>query len=177
MANKFFSYSFQVERTKKTGVIFVIFVVLVLVGAFLFYRSKNNVETVDKLNYKIVFGANEFEDGNCTKAYRINSEKRTCGTICIKDFKKDSNYQEKLRKELEKNGFTLKDTITRKINGQKWQYITTKDVSPSISYYINSDDNKTYSIEYIDQTSYLPKSIKASCNKTTNTLLKSIKVK
>lgn len=177
MANKFFSYSFQVERTKKTGIIFVIFVVVLLVGAYFFYKTKNNNTSFNGISYNIVFGINEFESNDCDKAYRINSEKRTCGTICINILKQDQNYEKELRKNMEKNGFILADTTNKKINNYNWNYIKTSGVDPKINYYISNKSNKTYVVEYIDQTSYLPKKIKSSCNETTKKLLTSFKVK
>lgn len=56
MAKKFFSYSFQVSRTKKTGTIFIVFVVVALIGAIIVYKINNNTAKVNDLTYKVVFG-------------------------------------------------------------------------------------------------------------------------
>lgn len=177
MANKFFSYSYQVERTKKTGIIFVIFLIVILGGTAYFYFSKNNEVKLNDLTYKVAFGVNEFEENTCAKAYRINSEKKTCGTICIKVIEKDEDYINKLRNNMETNGFSLTKTSTKKINKYEWDYFKTKNSNFPFNYYITDRENKTYSVEFIDQTTYLTKTEKSKCKKIYNTTINSLKIK
>lgn len=176
MANKFFDYSFQIRRTKTTGIIFIIFVVALLVGAFLFYRSKNNITSVNKLSYKVVFGMNEFEDGSCDKAYRISYKKNTCGTICIKSLKKDKNFLDNTKNKMIENGFIINKIDNTEINNKKWNYFKTDNV-PLVSYYSYDYLNKTYVIENIDQSNYLTKSNKKECNNIYNKFKESWNIK
>ena len=177
MAKKFFNYSFQIERTKKAGIIFIIVVVGLLVSFFLFYKSKSNVTKLDQLSYKVVLGMNRFEDRNCDHAYRLNYQKKTCGTICINSLKKDSNYLNNLRDEMQKNGFSFQNKSSKNINKQHYSYLETANKIPLISYYITDYQNKTYSIEYIDQSSYLTKTNEKKCGESFRTFINSLKLK
>lgn len=177
MAKKFFNYSFQIERTKKAGILFVVVVVVLLVSFFLFYKSKSNVTKLDQLSYKVVLGMNRFEDRNCDHAYRLNYQKKTCGTICINSIKKDSNYLSDLQDEMQKNGFSFKNQSSKKINNRDYSYLETANKVPFISYYVTDYVNKTYSIEYIDQSSYLTKTNEKKCGESFNTFINSLKLK
>lgn len=177
MAKKFFNYSFQIERTKKTGTIFVIVMVVLLVSFFLFYKSKSNVTSLDRLSYKVVLGMNRFEDRNCDHAYRLNYQKKTCGTICINSLKKDSNYLSDLQEEMQKNGFSFKKESSKKINNGNYSYVETANKIPYISYYVIDYENKTYSIEYIDQSSYLAKTNEKKCGESFHNFINSLKLK
>lgn len=177
MAKKFFNYSFQIERTKKTGTIFVIVVVCLLVGFFIFYRSKSNVTKLNRLSYKVVLGMNRFEDRNCDNAYRLNYQKKTCGTICINSIKEDPNYLSDLQDEMAKNGFSFKNKATKKINHHDYSYLETSNKIPLISYYVIDHENKTYSIEYIDQSSYLTKTNEKKCGESFQSFINSLKLK
>lgn len=174
MANKFFSYSFQVSRSKKAGIIFLIFIIILGITSFIWYKSKNNITRIDNLKYNVSFGMNEFEEKSCTKAYRINYNKNTCGSICIKNIDKDPEYLKTIRAEMEKNGFEIKDIKKKKINNKNWEYFTTSNDGPIVSYYMNNNTDKTYIVEKIDQTYYLKKNDKEKCmeifNKATNSL-------
>lgn len=176
MAKKFFSYSFQVSRTKKTGTIFIIFVVVALIGTLIVYKINNNTTRVNNLTYKVAFGVNNFEDKNCDKAYRVNSHQKICGTICVKSFNKKVNYIEELKKNMETNGFDLSDTTTKRISGTNWNYFKTNNSGSVFNYYIADKDNKTYSVEFIDQTSYLTKNEKENCQNIYNNVLNSLKL-
>lgn len=177
MAKKFFDYSFQIERTKKLGIVFVIVVVVLLVSFFLFYKSKSNVTKINQLSYKVVLGMNRFEDRNCDHAYRLNYQKKTCGTICINSLKKDSNYLSDLQEEMQKNGFSFKKKIEKKINNKEYSYLETANKIPFISYYVTDYNGKTYSIEYIDQSSYLTKTNEKKCGESFHDFINSLNLK
>lgn len=176
MAKKFFSYSFQVSRTKKTGTIFIVFVVVALIGAIIVYKINNNTAKVNDLTYKVVFGVNSFDDKNCDKAYRINSQQKICGTICVKSFNKKENYLNELKNNMEANGFDLSDTTTKKIKNTSWNYFKTNNSGSVFNYYIADKNNKTYSVEFIDQTSYLTKNEKENCKNIYDNVLNSLKL-
>ena len=114
MANKFFSYSFQVSRAKKAGIVLIIFIIILGTISFLWYRSKNNITKLDDLKYKVVFGMNEFEDGSCDKAYKINYNKNTCGSICIKKLNKDSDYIKNTKEYKYMGKFYYRSTVCYK---------------------------------------------------------------
>lgn len=177
MAKKFFNYSFQIERTKKTGTIFIIVVIVLLVSFFLFYKSKSNVAKLNQLSYKVVLGMNQFEDRNCERAYRLNYQKKTCGTICINSLKQKSDYLKDIKEKMKENGFSFKDIITKDINHQTYSYLETTNKVPVISYYVVDYKNKTYSIEYIDQSSYLTKTNEKECSKSLDKFTNSLKLK
>lgn len=177
MSNKFFSYSFQIHRTRKTIVIFLIFVVILVGGFYLFYKSRQHLETMDRLSYEVVLGMNEFEDNSCKKAYRMNYKNSTCGTICINTSKSDKDFLENTRSNLEKNGFTANKINSKEINQNTWSYFTTKNANPIISYYAIDYGNDLYHIEMIDQTGYLAKSKVQECKKNFNKMINSVKLK
>lgn len=177
MSNKYFSYSFQIHRTRKTIVIFLIFVVVLVGGFILFYRSKRHTETINRLNYDVVLGMNEFEDSNCDKSYRMSYKESTCGTICINVSKSDKDYLEKTKSNLEQNGFYISKINSKTINKNNWSYFTTSKVNPVISYYAIDYGDKLYSIEIIDQTGYLSKTKASECSKGFTKMIDSIKLK
>lgn len=177
MANKFFSYGFQVRRSKKAGIIFIIFLIVITTVSILWYRSKNNFTYVERLGYKVSFGINEFEDNSCTKAYKVNYDKNTCGSICIKKMTKNINYLKEMKLEMEENGFVIKDIKRRKINNKAWQYFNTSNSGPVISYYANNSTNKTYIVEKIDQSQYLKKKNKDKCQEIFNHIMDSLMIK
>lgn len=176
MSNRYFSYSFQIHRTRKTIVIFIVFVVLLVGGFFAFYKSKKHMEKLDKLNYEVVLGMNKFEDINCDKAYRLNYKESTCGTICINSKKSDKDYLNKRKSDLEKSGFTTGKIKEKVINKNNWSYLKTVKSNPSISYYAIDYGNKVYSIELIDQSNYLTNTKQDKCSQTFNKMLNSIKL-
>lgn len=176
MANKFFSYSFQVSRAKKAGIVLIIFIIILGTISFLWYRSKNNITKLDDLKYKVVFGMNEFEDGSCDKAYKINYNKNTCGSICIKKLNKDNDYIKNTKSQLETNGFTIKNINNKKINNKNWEYFSTSNDGPIISYYANNSTDKTYVIEKIDQSYYLNNKTKSKCSEIFNKTMGSLKI-
>ena len=177
MAKKFFDYSFQIHRTRKTGIIFVVFIILVVGGAFLFYKSKTELLNVKKLNYKLELGMEEFEDTSCDKAYRVGYKKNTCGTICLKVLKKNSKYLENTKDQMIKNGFIIDNINKSKINSKNWRYFTTKNDGPIITYYSSDFDNNTYVLEFISQANYLTKTNKKECNSIINKFTNSVKLK
>lgn len=177
MSNKYFSYSFQVHRTRKTIIIFIIFVIVLVGGFLLFYRSKRHIDKIDKLSYDVVLGMNEFEDNSCDKIYRMSYKESTCGTVCVNVSKSDKNFLNTTKDSLKKNGFTVGKIKEKEINKNNWSYFTTSKATPSISYYAIDYGNKLYSIEIINQTEYLSKTKAKECNKGFNKMLKSIKLK
>lgn len=177
MSNRFFSYSFQIHRTRKTAIIFLVFVTLLVGGFYLFYRSKRHIETTDRLSYEVVLGMNEFEDNNCDKIYRLNYKESTCGTICVKVSESNKDFLETTKSNLEKSGFTIKKIKSKNINKNNWSYFDTVKANPAISYYAIDYGNKLYSIEIINQSNYLAKSKTAKCNKSFNKMINSISLK
>lgn len=176
MANKFFNYSFQIHRTRRTGIIFIIFIVLLGVGSFIFYKSNNSTLSINKLKYKTVFGMNDFEDNSCDKSYKINFKKNTCGSICIKSLKKDKNYLNTIRETMIENGFVIEKIGKYKINNKNWDYFVTNNFT-SISYYKYDYFDKTYVVEIIDQTNHLVKSKQKECKKIFNEFESSLEFK
>ena len=174
MANKFFSYSFQVSRAKKAGIALLILIVIAGLGSFFWYRCRNKVTNVDDLEYTVSFGMNEFSDKSCDKAYKINYDKETCGSICIKKLDKDEEYIKNTRLKMEENGFTIKNIKKKTINKSSWEYFSTSNEGPIFSYYANNNTDKTYVIEKIDQ-SYNKKN-KNKCNKIFTKAFNSVKI-
>lgn len=178
MANKYFSYSFQLSNTKKAIIGFFILVLLIGIGyLFTIYKKANTKETYKTIAYKKVLGMNEFEDNNCDKAYRLNYDKQTCGTICINISKKNENYLKNTKELMKKNGFSLTDTKSKKINNSTWNYFNTKNAGPIFKYYVNNSNNKLYTLELIDQTNSMDKKTKGICDKNFNKLLNSLEIK
>ena len=176
MANRFFSYGFQVKRTKKTGIIFLLVIVILIGSSIYIYKSKTSTDNVKKLVFDKSLGMNSFEDTSCDKAYRINYKKMTCGTICFKVLDEDSNYINKISKKMEENGFTITNIESKKINKQTWRYFKTES-TPEISYYTKGHKNNTYVVEVIDQSSYLTKDIKTKCEGSFKDVINSVKLK
>lgn len=177
MANKFFSYGFQVRRSKKAGIVFVIFLIIVLTISILWYRSKNNYTYIDRLGYQVSFGINEFEDNSCDKAYKVNYDKNTCGTLCINKRNKDSEYLKDVKSQMEANGFMIGKIKRKKINQYNWSYFHTSNDGPIISYYVNDDTNKTYIVEKIDQSQYLTKKNREKCGQLFDEMMDSLKIR
>lgn len=177
MSRKFFDYKYQIHRTKKTGIIFLIVIILVIGGFIVFYKSKSNTTKLDNLSYKVVLGMNSFEDKNCDNAYRLNYDRKTCGTICIQSIEHDNNYLDDLQKEMEENGFKFKGRKTKKINNDDYLLLETNSQIPKISYYVSNYNNRTYSVEYIDQSSYLTKTNEKKCNENFNRFINSLKLR
>ncbi len=176
MSNKYFSYSFQIHRTRKNIIIFLI-VITISVGAFfLFYRSRQHIETMDKLKYKVVMGMNEFEDTSCDKIYRMSYKESTCGTICINKTNSNKEFLTNTKANLEENGFIIEKIKTKTINKSKWDYFTTVRSKPTISYYAINYDDKLYSIEVINQSTYLTKTKAKECNKNFDKMIASLKI-
>lgn len=176
MAKKFFNYSFQIERTKKTGIIFLVVITVLIGGFFVFYKSKSNTTKLDDLKYKVILGMNTFDDKNCGASYRLNYQKKTCGTICIRGEKENNKYVNELQEEMKKNGFVLDDLKSKTINNQKYSYLKTKGI-PSISYYVTNYNKKTYIIEYIDQSSYLTSKNQNKCEESFSSFTNSLRLK
>ncbi len=176
MANKFFSYSFQVSRAKKAGIALLIFIIIAGLVSFFWYKSKNKITKLDDLKYTVTFGMNEFDDKSCDKAYKINYNKETCGSICIKELKKDNDYIKNTRLKMEENGFTIKNIKKKTINNTSWEYFSTSDEGPIFSYYSNNSTDKTYVIEKIDQTYYMNKENKNKCKEIFTKAFNSVKI-
>lgn len=177
MSNKFFSYSFQIHRTRKTIVIFLVFVVILVGGFYLFYKSKQHIESVDRLSYNVVLGMNEFEDSGCDKIYRMSYKSSTCGTVCITTSKSNKDYLNGIKANLEKSGFTVNKIQSKQINRNSWSYLSTKRANPIISYYAIDYGNRLYSIEIINQANYLSKSKMKECNNGFNKMIESVQLK
>lgn len=177
MSNKYFSYSFQIHRTRKTIIIFIIFVIILVGGFLLFYKSKKHSEKLNDLTYEVVLGMNEFEDNNCNKSYRVKYKESTCGTICINALDSDTNYLIKTKEELEKGGFTIDEIKQKQINKRDWSYFITTKANPVISHYAIDYDNKLYSVEVINQSKHLPKSKRNRCEKMFNKMTNSLSLK
>lgn len=177
MSNKYFSYSFQIHRTRKTIIIFILFIVILVGGFFLFYRSKQHLEQINRLGYEVVLGMNEFEDNSCKKAYRMSYQNSTCGTICINVSKSDPDFLKNTKLNLEKTGFVVGDIHSKQINKNTWNYFSTKKVDPIIHYYAIDYGNDLYNIELIDQSGYLKKTKQEECRKSFNKVINSIKLK
>ncbi len=176
MANKFFSYSFQVSRSKKAAIILIIFIIVIGTVSFFWYRSKNNTTKLGNLKYNVSFGMNEFDDNSCDRAYKINYDKNTCGSICIKKLDKDIEYIKSTRSKMEENGFVIKEIKKKKINNKDWEYFTTSNDGPIVSYYANNSTDKTYVVEKIDQSHYLNKKNKNKCKEIFNDAMNSLKL-
>ena len=177
MANRYFSYSFQVSNTKKIVIMFFILVVCATIGFLIFYTHKVSKENYKKLSYQKVLGMNEFDDNGCDKAYRLNYKKQTCGSICINVSKKNINYLTNLKKKMIQNGFTIKTIKDKTINSNNWNYFTTTNSGPSFSYYAINYGEKLYSIEVINQSSLLNKKINTKCNSDFNKFTSSLTMK
>lgn len=177
MSNKFFSYSFQIHRTRKTIVIFLVFVIILVGGFYLFYKSKQHMENIDRLSYDVVLGMNEFEDSNCDKVYRMSYKSSTCGTVCITTSKSNKDYLSGVKANLEKSGFTVNKIVPKQINKNNWNYLSTKNANPIISYYAIDYGNQLYSIEIINQANYLSKSKTKECNNSFDKMIQSVQLK
>lgn len=176
MANKFFSYSFQVSRSKKAAIILIVLIVVLGTVSFIWYKSKNNTTKLGNLKYNVSFGMNEFDDSSCDKGYKINYDKNTCGSICIKKLDKDAEYIKSTRLKMEENGFVIKKVKKKKINNKDWEYFTTSNDGPIITYYVNNSTDKTYVVEKMDQSNYLNKKTKNKCSEIFNDAINSLKI-
>lgn len=163
MSKKYFGYGFQVRRTKEGAILLVLVAVISIIIFMNWYNSRTITNKINNLSYKTFFGVNEFKYKDCTKAYRVNYKKNTCGTLCIKEMGMNSNYLENLKKSMEENGFVFNSISTIKLGNETWNYLETKDYDPVMNYYSISNEKYTYSIEYIDQTKTLDKKISNKC--------------
>lgn len=176
MSKKYFNYSFQIKRTKTTGIIFLVTVVLIVTAFINWYNKRTITTKIDELEYKVSFGMNEFETRDCKKAYKMNYKKSTCGTICINQIEKNENYLKELKNEMEENKFRFNKISLIKLGNQNWEYLKTENNVPIMIYYATSTEKKTYTIEYINQSKYLSDSSKKKCNKIFNEMITSIKL-
>ena len=119
---------------------------------------------------------NEFDDNSCDKGYKINYDKNTCGSICIKKLNKDAEYIKSIRLKMEENGFVINKIKSKKINSNTWEYFTTSNDGPIITYYANNSTDKTYVVEKIDQSSYLNKKNKTKCSEIFNGAIESLEI-
>lgn len=175
MSKKYFNYSFQVKRTKEGAIALVVVVLLALIIFITWYNKRTVTTYIGDLTYEKVPGFNEFKSGECTKAYKINYKKDTCGTVCINKTSLDKTYLKSKKEEMEKGGFTFSKTITKKIGNKTWDYLKTTKTEPVISYYSINVKDSTYTLEYIDQTSSIDN--KSKCNDILNSFMSSINVK
>ena len=65
----------------------------------------------------------------------------------------------------------------KKINNKDYSYLETANKIPLISYYVTDYNGKTYSIEYIDQSSYLTKTNEKKCGESFHDFINSLKLK
>lgn len=176
MSKKYFGYGFQVRRTKE-GAILLVAVSLVAIILFVnWYNSRTITNKIHNLSYKTFFGVNEFKYKDCTKAYRVNYKKNTCGTLCVKEMKMNSNYLDDLKKNMENDGFLFNNITTIKIGNETWNYLETIDSTPTMNYYSINNERYTYLIEYIDQTKKLDSNISSKCREIIDKVSNSMKL-
>lgn len=177
MSKKYFGYGFQVKRTKEGAIILVIVVAVAIIVFTNWYNSRTITTKINNLSYKTFFGVNEFKYKDCTKAYRLNYKKSTCGTLCIKETAKNNSYLEDLKKSMEENGFLFNKITTIKLGNETWNYLETRESNPVMNFYSINNEKYTYSIEYIDQTSLLDKKISNKCQEILDKVNNSMELK
>ena len=63
------------------------------------------------------------------------------------------------------------------INNNVYLLLETNGQIPKIGYYVSDYNNHTYSIEYIDQSSYLTKTNEKKCSESFNKFIESLVLK
>ena len=175
MSKKYFNYCFQVKRTKEGAIALIVVITIALIVFMSWYNKRTVITSINNLEYEKVPGFNEFKSRECNKSYKINYKKDTCGTVCINEIPFNKTYLESLKEEMEKGGFTLTKISTKKLGNKEWNYLKTTKSNPIISYYSVNEKDKTYTLEYIDQSSSLKN--KDKCNEIVNSFMKSLTIK
>lgn len=176
MSKKYFNYSFQIKRTKTTGIIFLIFSIAII-GIFVnWYNNRNIKYNLGKMNYTAYIGMNDIKTKECQKAYKINYKKSTCSTICINEIDYNENYLKDVKSQMEEAEFKFYDISSTKVGSEKGYQLFTKNNEPEFKFFAINKNKKTYTIEYINQSQHLSKKYQNKCNKIFNKFKNSIKI-